>query len=150
MSEELRAITNQAAVDAPDASLLEAAAANQGNEEAWRLVCDKAYQVLHDPSRHWRDAPVEWRRAYAVAAYYRASLMEDVDEAVRQADLGLMLGIQDTDHNYLNSSRRWTPNLQYEGPPWRTPMPNPSAVVSPPRRYFAVAHHQSPHSRTML
>ena len=30
-------------------------------------MCDKAYQVLHDPSRHWRDAPIEWRRAYAVA-----------------------------------------------------------------------------------
>ncbi len=125
---ELRAITNQAAVDAPDASLLEAAAANQGNEEAWRLVCDKAYQVLHDPSRHWRDAPIEWRRAYAVAAYYRASLLDDVGEAVRQADLGLMLG--DTRHrsHLLELIEALDPEPdQYAGPAWRTPMPNPSA-----------------------
>ena len=125
---ELRTITNQAAVDAPDASLLEAAAANQGNEEAWRLVCDKAYQVLHDPSRHWRDAPIEWRRAYAVAAYYRASLLDDVDEAVRQADLGLMLG--DTRHrsHLLELIEALDPEPdQYAGPAWRTPMPNPCA-----------------------
>ena len=125
---ELRAITNLAAVDAPDASLLEAAAHNKDSEEAWRLVCDKAYQVLHDPSRHWRDAPIEWRRAYAVAAYYRASLLDDVGEAVRQADLGLMLG--DTRHRsqLLELIEALDPEPdQYAGPAWRTPMPNPCA-----------------------
>ena len=91
-------------------------------------MCDKAYQVLHDPSRHWRDAPIEWRRAYAVAAYYRASLLDDAAEAVRQADLGLMLG--DTRHRsqLLELIEALDPEPdQYAGPAWRTPMPNPCA-----------------------
>jgi lysine-specific demethylase 8 len=63
-----------------------------------------------------------------VAAYYRASLMDDAAEAVRQADLGLMLG--DTRHRsqLLELIEVLDPEPdQYAGPAWRTPMPNPCA-----------------------
>ena len=118
---ELRAEVGQAVLDAPDASLLEAASMNQDNPEAWKFVCDKAYGVLHDPTKHWKQAPIAWRRCYAVASYYRASLLPDTGEAIGQCDMGLMLGCPKHRPHLVALIDALDP----EPPPWAGPFVRP-------------------------